>query len=77
MQQCLNLKQTLRAVCLIKDLFPLFLAKALGLRRVAAPILVPAGSGINDDLNGEKPVSFTASSLPYQVEIVQSLGTTF
>ena len=46
------------------------------LRRVTAPVIVQAGLGINDDLNGiEKPVSFSAKSLNGQrIEIVQSLA---
>jgi aspartate--ammonia ligase len=44
--------------------------------RVTAPIIVKAGTGINDDLNGiEKPVSFLIRGLDSEkVEIVQSLA---
>ncbi len=72
----LNLHQTEKAIELIKDFFSKNLAAALRLRRVTAPVIVQAGLGINDDLNGiEKPVSFSAKSLGGQkIEIVQSLA---
>jgi aspartate--ammonia ligase len=67
--------ETEDAITLIKETFPKLLAKKLNLRRVTAPLIVEAGLGINDDLNGvEKPVSFTANSIGKQIEIVQSLA---
>lgn len=67
--------ETEDAITLIKETFPKLLAKKLNLRRVTAPLIVEAGLGINDDLNGiEKPVSFTANAIGKQIEVVQSLA---
>ena len=45
----------------IKDTFQLALAAELKLRRITAPIVVPSGKGLNDNLSGtEQPVSFGA-----------------
>lgn len=72
----LDVRQTEKAIKLIKDFFQEQLATELKLYRVTAPLFVPAGTGINDDLNGiEKPVSFKikgANNLA--VEVVQSLA---
>jgi aspartate--ammonia ligase len=55
----LDVKQTEKAIKLIKDFFEVNLAAELRLSRVTAPLFVLQGTGINDDLNGvEKPVSF-------------------
>jgi len=64
------------AIKQIKDFFQIQLAQALDLVRVTAPMFVPAGSGINDDLNGvECPVSFAVKDAgAIEVEIVQSLA---
>ncbi len=64
------------AIMQIKEYFQKQLAVALNLRRVTAPLLVPAGQGINDDLSGvEQPVSFPLPSFAgLRVEIVQSLA---
>ncbi|NOU17465.1 MAG: aspartate--ammonia ligase [Bacteroidales bacterium] len=72
----LSQRQTEKAIELIKDFFSKNLSASLRLRRVTAPVIVQAGLGINDDLNGiEKPVSFSAKSLNgQQIEIVQSLA---
>ncbi|MEJ5317081.1 MAG: aspartate--ammonia ligase [Tenuifilum sp.] len=67
--------ETEDAITLIKETFPKLLAKKLNLRRVTAPLIVEAGLGINDDLNGvETPVSFTSNSIGKRIEIVQSLA---
>jgi len=60
----------------IKDFFERQLADALNLQRVTAPLFVPAGMGINDDLNGvERPVRFVVKEDGgREVEIVQSLA---
>ena len=72
----LSQRQTEKAIELVKDFFSKNLAASLRLRRVTAPVIVPSGLGINDDLNGvEKPVSFSAKSLNgNKIEIVQSLA---
>ncbi len=55
----LSLRQTERAIKLIKDYFEEKLASSLNLQRVSAPLFVQKGTGINDDLNGvEKKAAF-------------------
>ena len=60
----------------IKDFFQQALAARLRLRRVTAPLFVLAGSGINDDLNGEQnAVGFPVKALGgARAEIVHSLA---
>ena len=72
----LNNKETEHAIVAIKDFFQLALSTELNLTRVTAPLFVPAGVGINDDLNGvERPVSFPLKALnEKRMEIVQSLA---
>ncbi len=72
----LDVKQTEKAIKLVKDFFESNLATELRLSRVTAPLFVLEGTGINDDLNGvEKPVSFPISDINGQTaEIVQSLA---
>jgi len=72
----LNLKETERAIKMIKDFFEINLAAELKLRRVTAPLFVQRGTGINDDLNGvERPVSFEVKDMDGTVaEIVHSLA---
>lgn len=75
-QTALGPLATQQAIKLCKDTFEARLAGALNLQRVTAPLFVPAGTGINDDLNGvERPISFRAPALDGQrLEIVQSLA---
>jgi aspartate--ammonia ligase len=72
----LDIIQTEKAIKKIKDHFENELSDALNLTRISAPLLLRAGLGINDDLNGvERMVSFDAldfSNSP--IEIVQSLA---
>jgi aspartate--ammonia ligase len=72
----LDLKQTEKAIKLVKDFFQQDLASELKLSRVTAPLFVMKGTGINDDLNGiERPVAFPVKELDDRVaEIVQSLA---
>lgn len=71
----LTLRETQRAIKLIKDTFQKELALALNLDRVTAPILVKEGRGLNDDLSGvERKVSFTMSQVEGCAEVVQSLA---
>jgi aspartate--ammonia ligase len=72
----LTLKETERAIKMVKDFFELNLAAELKLRRVTAPLFVQRGTGINDDLNGtERPVSFEIKDMEGTVaEIVHSLA---
>jgi len=75
-QPSLDVKQTEKAIKLIKDFFESNLAAELRLSRVTAPLFVLRGTGINDDLNGiEAPVSFPIADLDgFTAEIVQSLA---
>ena len=74
-QSRLDLIETELAIKQVKDAFEKTLAQALDLTRVSAPLFVPAGSGINDDLNGvERPVSFDVKATGSTVEIVHSLA---
>ncbi|MFC2116927.1 aspartate--ammonia ligase [Bacteroidota bacterium] len=72
----LNLKETEKAIKLIKDFFESNLASELKLRRVTAPLFVLRGTGINDDLNGiERPVSFKIKDMDEATaEVVHSLA---
>ncbi len=71
----LDLRDTEKAIKLVKDFFEDELAQALNLTRVSAPIMVTPESGLNDNLNGvERPVSFDVLETGRQVEIVHSLA---
>ncbi len=75
-QSSLTLKETEKAIKMVKDFFESNLAAELKLRRVTAPLFVQRGTGINDDLNGtERPVSFEVKDMDGTVaEIVHSLA---
>lgn len=68
--------RTEEAILYIKERFRRRLSNALNLVNVSAPVAVPDGTGINDDLNGvEKPVSFTVKGINNRkISIVQSLA---
>jgi len=72
----LDLKQTEKAIKLVKDTFQDNLAGELRLRRVTAPLFVLKGTGINDDLNGvERKVTFPIKDLDErEAEVVNSLA---
>lgn len=71
----LTLRETQKAIKLVKDTFAGELASALNLERVSAPFIVKKGSGINDDLNGvERKVEFDIKEIEGTAEIVQSLA---
>lgn len=72
----LSVKETEHAIIMIKDFFQLSLSTELNLTRVTAPLFVPKGTGLNDDLNGvERPVSFPVKDMNEQtMEIVHSLA---
>jgi aspartate--ammonia ligase len=72
----IDLKQTEKAIKLIKDSFEEALSSELRLRRVTAPLFVLKGTGINDDLNGtERPVAFPIKDMNESVaEVVHSLA---
>ncbi len=72
----LDLKQTEKAIKLLKNFFEANLAAELRVSRVTAPLFVMRGTGVNDDLNGvEKAVSFPVPDLGgAEVEVVHSLA---
>ncbi|MCL4481546.1 MAG: aspartate--ammonia ligase [Bacteroidetes bacterium] len=72
----LDLKQTEKAIKLVKDFFQENLSSEMRLRRVTAPLFVLKGTGINDDLNGvERPVTFAVKEMnDAKAEIVHSLA---
>lgn len=75
--QCtMTLRETQKAIKLIKDTFQTNLSEVLNLDRVTAPIIVASDTGINDDLNGvERKVNFSVKKLDEaNCEVVQSLA---
>jgi len=72
----LDLKQTEKAIKLVKDSFEQALSSELHLRRVTAPLFVLKGTGVNDDLNGtERKVAFPIKDMNESVaEVVNSLA---
>ena len=72
----LDIRQTEKAIKIVKDTFERELSGELQLSRVTSPLFVPKGSGINDDLNGiERPVRFEIGNMNNkEMEIVQSLA---
>jgi len=72
----LDLRQTEKAIKLVKDFFQQDLSSELKLSRVTAPLFVLKGTGINDDLSGiERPVTFPVKELNDHVaEVVHSLA---
>ena len=69
-------EQTEKAIKAVKDMFQDNLSAQLALLRVTAPMMVPSGQGLNDDLNGvERPVRFPVKSLgDAPAEVVHSLA---
>jgi len=72
----LSLRDTERAIKLVKDEFEKNLARALNLERISAPLFVKSRSGINDDLNGvDRAVSFDIKEIENSsAEIIHSLA---
>ena len=71
----LSLRETERAIKMVKDFFQDNLAEQLCLQRVSAPLFVKRGSGVNDDLNGvEKKCGFTVKVDGTYAEVVFSLA---
>ena len=69
-------ENTEKAIKSVKNMFQDNLSAQLALLRVTAPMVVLAGEGINDDLNGtERPVGFPIRSLgERRAEVVHSLA---
>ena len=73
--QKMTLRETQKAIKIIKDTFQVEFAKAINLDRITAPIIVRQDSGINDDLNGvERKVDFDIKEINCVAEVVQSLA---
>ena len=72
----LSVYETQRAIEFIKQSFQKNLGSALNLKRVSAPLFVPADSGLNDDLSGgERPVGFDVPAVAgCECQVVQSLA---
>ena len=72
----LDLKQTEKAIKMLKDFVESNLSAELQLRRVTAPLFVMKGSGLNDDLSGiERPVTFPIKDMDdAEAEVVHSLA---
>lgn len=71
----LNIKETQKAIKIVKDNFEKLLAENFNLDRVSAPIIVPANQNINDDLGVKNSaLNFYVKTLDKNVEIVQSLA---
>ena len=71
----LNVRDTQKGIKVIKDNFERYLAVALNLERVSAPLFVTLQSGFNDNLNGvERPVQFDILAMGEDVQVVQSLA---
>ena len=74
--ESMSIRETDRAIKLVKDRFEEELARQLNLERVTAPLFVRKSSGLNDDLNGvERPVQFDAPHAgENEIQIVHSLA---
>ncbi len=73
----LSMRDTQKAIKIVRDTFEDNLAVALNLDRISAPLFVTRNSGINDDLNGvERAVSFDVKEMQEvgEVVIVHSLA---
>ena len=72
----LSVRETQKGIKVIKDNFQRYLAVALNLERVSAPLFVTLQSGFNDNLSGvERPVQFDILDLKNdEVQVVQSLA---
>ena len=71
----MSLYDTQEAISLVKKTFQEYLADALHLKRVSAPLFVLKDSGLNDDLNGvERPVDFDIPCANKNASIVHSLA---
>lgn len=74
-QSKLTIKETQKAIKIVKDNFEARLATILNLDRVSAPIIVESNKGINDDLGmKDSALKFHIDKLNQNVEIVQSLA---
>lgn len=72
----LGVRETERAIKVLKTFFEKYLSHALNLERISAPLIVTKECGINDNLNGvERIVSFPIRAIEgVHGEVVQSLA---
>lgn len=71
----LDVRETEKAIKLVKDTFEHKLAEYLNLERVSAPMFLEKGDGLNDDLAGtQTPVGFRIPTSVNLIEIPQSLA---
>lgn len=72
----MSLRETEKAIKLVKDTFEKVFATEFCLERISAPMFVVSESGINDDLNGvERAVKFDIKEIDnVNAEIVHSLA---
>lgn len=70
----LNIKDTQYAIDKLKKIFSNELSKQLNLVRVSAPLFLLHSSGLNDTLNGDKPISFKIHNVSDNLEIIHSLA---
>ncbi len=72
----LSLKETEKAIEMMKDHFEKGLSSDLHLRRVTAPLFMLKGTGLNDDLHGfERAISFNIKDMRNEeAEVVMSLA---
>ena len=71
----MTVRETEKAIKFVKDHFQRNFIKNFGFERIAAPLFVKSGCGLNDDLNGvERPVKFDVLEQGIDVEIVHSLA---
>lgn len=75
-QSILGIRETERAIKVIKTSFEKNLSQALNLERISAPLIVTSECGINDNLNGvERIVKFPIRAIEGVTgEVVQSLA---
>ncbi|MDR0880035.1 MAG: aspartate--ammonia ligase [Clostridioides sp.] len=66
--------ETQVAIKELKDYFESNLSKVMNLTRVSSPLFVLPNTGANDNLNGEKAVSFDIPFIGETAEVVQSLA---
>jgi len=71
-----NIRDRENAIWRLKSFFEAKLSEELNIMRVSAPLILPAGKGINDDLNGvERKACFPVKQMNDQIfELPQSLA---
>lgn len=71
----MSVRETEKAIKLVKDAFQRNLVKNFGFERVSAPLFVKSKTGVNDNLSGvERAVAFDIKEQGIEAEIVHSLA---